>query len=138
MTYNRVYEYLANLRDLINEYEEVIEFLKTTKNLVSKDETTLFNMFKRIEKIKNKTKTLINTYKNTNLENIDANTLKYIKTYNLYLEMVSIPYIIDLLTDALNILQKRGNEHAVEIISKTINEFKELKTSIINTSTQRS
>jgi len=138
MTYNQVYEYLANLRDLINEYEEVIEFLKTTKNLVSKDETTLFNMFKRIEKIKNKSKTLINTYKNTNLENIDANTLKYIKTYNLYLEMVSIPYIIDLLTDALNILQKRGNEHAVEIISKTINEFKELKTSIINTSTQRS
>ncbi len=138
MTYNQVYEYLANLRDLINEYEEVIEFLKTTKNLVSKDETTLFNMFERIEKIKNKTKTLINTYKNTNLENIDANTLKYIKTYNLYLEMVSIPYIIDLLTDALNILQKRGNEHAVEIISKTINEFKELKTSIINTSTQRS
>ncbi len=138
MTYNQVYEYLANLRDLINEYEEVIEILKTTKNLVSKDETTLFNMFKRIEKIKNKTKTLINTYKITNLENIDANTLKYIKTYNLYLEMVSIPYIIDLLTDALNILQKRGNEHAVEIISKTINEFKELKTSIINTSTQRS
>ncbi len=136
MTYNQVYEYLANLRDLINEYEEVIELLKTTKNLVSKDETTLFNMFKRIEKIKNKTKTLMNMYRNTNLENIDANTLKYIKTYNLYLEMVSIPYIIDLLTDALNILQKRGNEHAVEIISKTINEFKELKTSIINTSIQ--
>ncbi|MCD6196190.1 MAG: hypothetical protein J7J82_05345 [Staphylothermus sp.] len=138
MTYNQVYEYLANLRDLINEYEELIEFLKTTKNLVSKDETTLFNMFKRIEKIKNKTKTLMNVYKNTKLENIDANTLKYIKTYNLYLEMVSIPYIIDLLTDALNILQKRGNGHAVEIISKTINEFKELKNSIINTSIQRS
>jgi len=138
MTYNQVYGYLANLRDLINEYEELIEFLKTTKNLVSKDETTLFNMFKRIEKIKNKTKTLMNVYKNTKLENIDANTLKYIKTYNLYLEMVSIPYIIDLLTDALNILQKRGNGHAVEIISKTINEFKELKNSIINTSIQRS
>jgi len=134
MAYNQVYEYLANLRDLVNEYEELIEFLKTTKNLVSKDETTLFNMFKRIEKIKNKTKTLMNVYKNTKLENIDANTLKYIKTYNLYLEMVSIPYIIDLLTDALNILQKRGNGHAVEIISKTINEFKELKNSIINTS----
>ncbi len=138
MAYNQVYEYLANLRDLVNEYEELIEFLKTTKNLISKDDTTLFNMFKRIEKIKNKTKTLISIYKNTNLENIDANTWKYIKTYNLYLEMVSIPYIIDLLTDALNILQKRGKGHAVEIISKTINEFKELKTNMINTSIQRS
>ncbi|MCD6300521.1 MAG: hypothetical protein J7L82_00435 [Staphylothermus sp.] len=136
MTYNEIYEYLSSLRDLVNEYEEVIEFLKTTKNLVSKDQTTITNMFKRLEKIKNKTRKLIEIHKNTNLENIDTNTLKYIRTYNLYLEMVSIPYIIDLLTDAQNIVQRKGDEYAVEIINKTINEFRELRESIITPNTQ--
>jgi len=133
-----IYEYLSNLRDLVNEYEEVIDFLKTTKNLVSKDQTTISNMFKRLEDIKNKTRKLIEIYKNTNLENVDTNTLKYIKTYNLYLEMVSIPYIIDLLTDVQNIVQRKGDEHIVEIINKTINEFKELRDNIALPSIQRS
>lgn len=105
-----IYDYLSNLRDLINKYEELIDKLKYVKNASNSDPEKVDRIIPEIKGIIEKTTILLSKHEDimTINSDVDENTQQYLKTYYNYLKLVSIPYTYDLLNELKQALIKNN------------------------------
>lgn len=104
-----IYDYLSDLRDLVNIYEELIDKLKYVKNAARSDPEKINRIVLEVKKVVDKTTSILNEYNDVvsiNIDDIDNNTQQYLRTYYNYLKLVSIPYARDLLKEIKQILIK--------------------------------
>ncbi|ABN70227.1 hypothetical protein Smar_1132 [Staphylothermus marinus F1] len=105
-----IYDYLSNLRDLVNKYEELIDKLKYVKNASNSDPEKVDRIIPEIKGIIEKTTILLSQHEDimTINSDVDENTQQYLKTYYNYLKLVSIPYTYDLLNELKQALIKNN------------------------------
>ncbi len=115
------------IRDLVNDYEALIDRLKLAKGKATSGDTALLkSIMPYLNKLAVKTEKVFqeyNTYKNMNKNEL---AIKYLITYYSYLQLVSIPYTIDILNDIKEILAKNNNEELVIEIDILMDKYKKL------------
>jgi hypothetical protein len=125
MTAIEVYDYISKLRDLVNQYESLIDELKYYKNLAGKEPERIDSIREHIESAVTNTMNILENYDSVKDLNVDDTSKKYLSTYYNYLLLVSIPYTLDLLNDIKRELVKRRVfekalliDHYISILSK--------------------
>lgn len=119
--------YLSRMRDLVNDYETLIERLKLVKGkAVSGDTALLKSMITCLNKLIARTEKILQEY--DTYRNMEENGLaaKYLATYYSYLQLVSIPYTIDILSDIRKILSTYSDEKLVAEIDALIGKYRNL------------
>lgn len=119
--------YLSRMRDLVNEYEALIDRLKLAKGKATSGDTALLkSIIPYLDKLAIKTEKIFQEY--DTYKNMKENGLatKYLITYYSYLQLVSIPYTIDILNDIEKILAKNNSKELVMEIDALIGKYRKL------------
>lgn len=95
---------LTSLKKLVDDYEEIIDLAKGIR--YASDRKLIKGFIQRLTSALDKTGWLLE--ESGKATTGDPLTLKYIQTYHAYLIMVSIPYLKELLVEALIELEKKG------------------------------
>jgi hypothetical protein len=95
---------LTSLKKLVDDFEEIIDFAKGIR--YASDRKLIKGFIQRLSNALDKTSWLLEEYGKATTG--DPLMLKYIQTYHAYLTMVTIPYLKDLLYEALFELEKKG------------------------------
>jgi hypothetical protein len=125
MTATEIYNYISKLRDLVNQYESLIDELKYYKNLAGKEPERIDSIREHIESAVSNTINILENYDSVKNLDVDDTSRKYLSTYYNYLLLVSIPYTLDLLNDIKKELVKRRIfekalviDHYISLLSK--------------------
>jgi len=95
---------LTSLKKLVDDFEEIIDFAKGIR--YASDRKLIKGFIQKLSNALDKTSWLLEEYGKATTG--DPLMLKYIQTYHAYLTMVTIPYLKDLLYEALFELEKKG------------------------------
>ncbi len=127
MTGLEIYDYISRLRDLVNQYESLIDELKYYKNLAGREPERIDSIREHIESAVSNTVNILENYNSVKDLNIDDTSKKYLSTYYNYLLLVSIPYTLDLLNDIKRELIKRRVFEKALIIDYYISLLNKIK-----------
>ncbi|MGC9122045.1 MAG: hypothetical protein ACP5HP_03800 [Thermogladius sp.] len=95
---------LTALKRLVDDYEEILDFAKAIP--YTSDRKLITSFIQRLADAVERTGRLEAEYRAADVR--DPTTSRYIHTYYTYLTAVSIPYLKDLLSDAVLELEKKG------------------------------
>ncbi|WP_440059944.1 hypothetical protein ACSU1N_01970 [Thermogladius sp. 4427co] len=94
---------LSFLKKLVDDYEDIIDLAKLVP--YSPDKVLVKNFIQKLLDAIDKTDWLLKNFKKP--ESADLLTLKYIETYYTYLTIVTLPYLRELLEEALAEFRER-------------------------------
>ena len=123
---SQINDLIIILRDLVKDFDKIIDQAKLIKGKV------LGGDFSPTIHLANKVSVLVKKYKDArkmldtiNLSDVDGLSEKYIHTYRLYLETVSIPYIRDLVIEIKEIIDSKsgGRGKYSEVLKDLLSEI---------------
>jgi len=95
---------LTALKKLVDDYEEILDFAKAIP--YTSDRRLITSFIQRLADAVERTGRLEAEYRVADVR--DPTLSRYVQTYYTYLTAVSIPYLKDLLSDAVLELEKKG------------------------------
>ncbi len=106
---SQINDLIIILRDLVKDFDKIIDQAKLVKGKVlGGDFSPTIHLARRILLLVKKYKDVRRMLDTINLSSVDGLSEKYIHTYRLYLEAVSIPYIRDLVIEIMEIVDNKS------------------------------
>jgi len=118
-------EVLNKLREIVDEYEELITRIKYYKQLIRAEPESLSDLLSSIEAIYNRTVDLFEEYNGIKIDNDEMH--RYIRAYLAYLKLISIPYTAELLSDIKNLIERQFSDRFSKEVGKIADITERLK-----------
>lgn len=112
---------VAKARDLVNEYDELINKMKIYKEKIRESPNLFTDLSSVLTSIYSKTRGIIDICSSVE-QSSSSEYIRYLRIYCEYLVLISIPYVLEL----LNIMKNYGDENLRNSIEKFIKKFNEL------------
>ncbi|NPA98589.1 MAG: hypothetical protein GXO43_04335 [Crenarchaeota archaeon] len=122
MDQTQINDIIIILRDLVKDFDKTIDQAKLVKGkALGGDFSSTIHLARKVSVLVKKYKRILNTLKDTDLSIADELSRKYIYTYKLYIETVSLPYIRDLILEIKEIISNKEEQDPLS--SKALNDL---------------
>ncbi|GEM_PF-5503297 len=129
---SQINDIIIILRDLVKDFDKTIDQAKLVKGkTLGGDFSSTTYLARKISVLVKKYKKVLNTLQEIDLSAADELSRKYIYTYKLYIETVSLPYIRDLILEIREIISNKKEQDPVsdKAINELIREIEEINLS---------